>query len=149
VNLKEGLHKYCIDIILEKKKVLLFEQSQAIESGNEESKSSAGDKHETSKAMMQLEQEKLGHQLLEVDKQLEILSKIITMPTTSKVQIGSLVETDQGKFYIAIGLGKIHFQDQDFFVISPQSPLGLKMIGKAKGEKIEINTSACFINSIT
>ena len=37
-------------------------------SANEESKSSAGDKHETSKAMMQLEIEKLGTQLKEAEE---------------------------------------------------------------------------------
>ena len=41
-----------------------------------ESKSSAGDKHETGRAMLQLEMEKAGQQLQEVEKMKLILEKI-------------------------------------------------------------------------
>lgn len=53
-------------------KQLLDEVTEAV---NNETKSSVGDKHETSRAMMQLEQEKLGKQLLEAETHLAEFEK--------------------------------------------------------------------------
>ena len=56
-------------------------------------KSSALDKHETSKAIIYLEQEMLFSQLLELNKSLRILSQIDIVERSS-LNMGSLFSTD-------------------------------------------------------
>ena len=74
-------------------------------------KSSAGDKHETGRAMTQLEQEKLAGQLSQLEQQKETLSKI-AISSPKKIQFGSLVSTSNGTFFMSIGLGKIEVNNK-------------------------------------
>ncbi|MCD6018400.1 MAG: hypothetical protein K0S53_1521 [Bacteroidetes bacterium] len=109
------------------------------ESSNSESKSSAGDKHETSKAMMQLEREKLGMQLKEAEMQLAEFEKIDFSKTFQKVEQGSLVQTDKGWFFIAGSVGRILLDTQTVFVISAQSPLASAMMNHKEKDTVNFN----------
>ncbi|MEJ6711602.1 MAG: hypothetical protein QNK65_05495 [Flavobacteriales bacterium] len=86
------------------------------------SKSSAGDKHETARAMIHLEQEKLGFQYQQVFKQLKMLSQCDVYKHAT-IQSGSLILTDKALIYISVALGKIQFKNKLVYVISPVSPL--------------------------
>ncbi len=101
-----------------------------------ETKSTAGDKHETSRAMGQLEQEKLNKQLLEAEKQFSLLSGINVEIKAEKVQVGSLIETTMGWFYLSVGLGQIKLEGQTIFCISPQSPIGALLLSTRVGDQI-------------
>ncbi len=102
-------------------------------------KSSAGDKHETSRALMQLEQEKLQNQLAILQQQKEELLKINSEQTHDSVRFGSIVQSESETFFISIAFGKIMVDSTTIFLISPQSPLGNAMIGKKKKDIIEFN----------
>lgn len=106
-----------------------------------ESKSSAGDKHETARAMMNLEQEKLGKQLNELLALKDRFDKIDFSPATEVVKMGSLVTTSMGIFLMSVGLGKLSMGEIDFFLLSPQSPLGESLLGKSVGETIFLNAN--------
>ena len=69
-----------------------------------ETKSSAGDKHETGRAMLQLEREKAGHQLAEIEKTKQILSKINTESTSKKIGLGSVIFTTNSNYFKALVL---------------------------------------------
>lgn len=101
-------------------------------------KSSVGDKHETSRAMTQLEQEKLSTQLSQFSIQKEIISKL-TRSTSDKVQLGSVVKTTQGIFFISIGLGKITINKEDIFCISTSSPIGQLLFNLEPGQTYTFN----------
>ena len=118
------------------------------ESSNAESKSSAGDKHETSKAMMQLEIEKLGTQLKEAELQLEEFEKINFAKNFQSIEQGSLVETNKGYFLIASSIGKIEVDGKTVFVISNKSPLALKLIGSKQKDTVMFNDVSYSIISI-
>ena len=78
--------------------------------------------------MMQLEQEKISKQLKEIiDQRLE-LEKIDILKHFSQITKGSLIKTDKGYLFLSIGLGKITIDKETVFAISPQSPLGKKLI---------------------
>ncbi|OIQ41370.1 MAG: 3-oxoacyl-ACP synthase [Bacteroidetes bacterium MedPE-SWsnd-G1] len=102
-----------------------------------ETKSSAGDKHETGRAMLQLEMEKAGQQLVEVQKMQEQLSKIELDSDHNNVHLGSLVYTSSGTFFIAISKGQIKIGNEIYFAISSQSPIGKLLMGKSENEEIE------------
>ncbi len=139
MSLKTTIHAHCLQLILDKQAILQDAIAQATEAANQDSKSSAGDKHETGKAMMQLEQEKLGKQLQDINSQIDLLHKITDFKNPSSAQLGCLVTTNLGIFYLAIGLGKVEIDNTSYFVISPQSPIGLAMMGKKIGESFEVN----------
>lgn len=105
---------------------------------NNETKSSMGDKYETSREMVQQEINNLQVQLNENLKALNSL-KLINTNQHSVIGLGSLVETEKGFFYIAVSLGEIRFHEKKIFVISTESPLAKAMHGKSKGDEFILN----------
>ncbi|HET6991592.1 MAG TPA: 3-oxoacyl-ACP synthase [Bacteroidia bacterium] len=111
----------------------------AQESGNDETKSTTGDKHETGKAMMQLEQEKIGIQLHELQKMNKVLDGIPLELSKSKIKPGNVIVTDNGNFYISVAAGKISVDDKIYFAISAVSPLGILFLKSAAGQTVNVN----------
>ncbi len=108
------------------------------ESKTKETKSSVGDKFETGRAMLQREEDKnyIQWSLL---KELKLKLSTIQLQRNSIVGFGSLVTTNEGKYFIAIGIGKFKVAKQIYFVISPDSPIGKLLIGKLEGDYITFN----------
>ena len=139
MTLKESIHQ-----VLRKQLTLRIDEIQNILddlllSGSRDAKSSAGDKHETGVAMAQLEQEKLRYQIQEFQKMQDVVRKINPSKTNSKINLGSLVETDKGWFYISVGLGPLTFEEQVIFAINPEAPVAKALIAKEKGDSIHFN----------
>lgn len=105
---------------------------------DQESKSSAGDKHETGRAMLHLEMEKASRQLAEALKMKEILQKISLEQVSKKIKLGSLIETDQGSFFLSVSLGPLKIQNQTYFAVSTASPVGQLLLGKETGASIKM-----------
>jgi transcription elongation GreA/GreB family factor len=135
--------------ILEEKIMTIHHELQALSSSlQNDTKSSAGDKHETSRAMNQLEQEKLQHQLAELLRQKEILLQTDTNIPHSVITAGSLFQTNKGNFYISIPLGRIQFSNNELIVISPLSPLGKAFLGRKIGDEVEYSNTVYTIIEI-
>ncbi len=114
---------------------------------NNDTKSSMGDKYETSREMLQQEINNLQIQLNEHLKSQQILKNI--QPNSHKtVTLGSLVETEKGKFFVAISLGELSFNREKIFVISAESPLAKAMNGKRVGETFMVNNLSQTIKNI-
>ncbi len=129
----------CERILQQKLEELNNALSIVNEAANNETKSTAGDKHETAKAMMQLEQEKLGHQIKLINAQINELTKIDVTKTHIKVSNGSLILTNNGLLFIGLGLGKISVYQETIFTISLQSPLAKLLLNKKVGETVKLN----------
>ena len=82
MTIKESLFKKCEAFVEKRLQSIQKANSEIQESLLSETKSSAGDKHETGRAMLQLEREKTGQQLAEIQKTQEILSKIDVSKTS-------------------------------------------------------------------
>ena len=106
------------------------------ESLTSETKSSAGDKHETGRAMLQLEREKVGNQLAEIQKIKETLSKINISKTSEFIGLASLVYTTKSNYLIAISAGEFKVENEVFYAISPNTPIGQLLIGRTLGDDI-------------
>jgi len=133
VATKLRLHEQCLSYIQSCINNSELALTDALQSGNAEGKSSAGDKHETTRALLQLEQEKHTKQLQELLALKEKLLRITPSIHSETVGVGSMVITSKGNFYIAIAAGKLTVDNVNYFSISPNSPLALKLIGlKAK-----------------
>jgi transcription elongation GreA/GreB family factor len=116
---------------------------------NNETKSSAGDKHETGRAMAQLETEKLTNQLGEALKLSELLHKINPKEKHQIIGLGSLVKTNNGNFFISASLGKVEHDNETYFAISNASPIGQLLVKKKEKEAYSINNRSYIINKVT
>ena len=104
-------------------------------SADEETKSSAGDKYETGRAMMQLELEKLNSQLQDALQLQQVINQIPPEQHSPTCRLGSVVVTDQGIFYISISAGGLTIDEHKVFAISPQSPMGLCLLNQSAGHQ--------------
>lgn len=117
-------------------------------SANEETKSSAGDKYETGRAMAQLEIEKDRVQLSEALKQKQMLDQILPEKKMSVAQLGSLVYTNQGNYFLAIPAGKMEMDGIVYYAVSPASPIGALLMGLNKGTTVTFNSKEIVIEKI-
>ena len=136
MTIKRELYNQCNIFIESRLRSIQNTIEEIQESLLSETKSSAGDKHETGRAMLQLEREKAGQQLAEAQKVKEILAKIDVTNSSKKVCLGSVVYTSQANYFISIGAGKITVDGIDFFAISPNTPIGKLLFSKEIGDEV-------------
>ena len=135
-NIKTQLLQLCnqsLETRLQSVLAVIEDIKQSLQS---ETKSSAGDKHETGRAMLQLEREKAGHQLAEIEKTKQILSKINTESTSKNIGLGSVVFTTTSNYFISISAGELKVEDDTFYAISANTPIGQLLLGKSVGDVI-------------
>ncbi len=146
--MKESVVTECRRVIHDRITNLKSQMSELVNDAANDSKSTAGDKHETSRAMMQLEQEKLGAQLKILEEQLRQLDQLPLQNNSGKVSNGSLVETDRGWIFIGVALGKLNTEGADVICITNQSPLGKLLTGKSSGDSVSLNNIKYSILSV-
>lgn len=146
--IKDELRRFCESFAEER----IFRIRNTIESINDslksETKSSAGDKHETGRAMIQLEREKLGHQLYEAEKMRQVLAGISTADNPAKVVQGSLVVTADSAYYISISAGALKKGSTQIYCVSALSPIGKTLLGKSEGQCFDFNQKTICIERI-
>ncbi|MGZ4054544.1 MAG: 3-oxoacyl-ACP synthase [Bacteroidia bacterium] len=147
-HIKKRLYEKCLEYANQRIANIQEAIDEAVESANDDTKSSSGDKHETGRAMAQLEQEKSSKQLAEALEFKNILEKINPGQKSDKVLLGSLVVTNKGAFYISVAAGKLSIDDQFYFAISPASPLAIKLMGLSKKEEIIFNGNKYIVEEI-
>lgn len=118
------------------------------ESLSSESKSTAGDKHDTSRAMIHLEQEKIQHKFSEIQLQLNQLERIRQVVPKRSIGFGSLVTTSSELFLVGIGLGKQIINGQIIYCVGIESPIGKLLLGKTLNENFIFNGSSQEITEI-
>lgn len=138
-ELKKTLFNHC-KTLLDKKMEVIEQQKKNLQKDlSSETKSSAGDKHETARAMIQLEREKLGNQIREIEFNYQKLKTIKDFKTSNSISLGSIVFTDKGNYYVAIAADSCKVNSKIFYCISSQSPIGKLLIGKKINEPIMFN----------
>lgn len=143
--MKESLLKFCWDYVNNRASRLKKQSDALQESLNSETKSTAGDKHETGRAMVQLEQEKLAQQFQELERVREVLKKIDIDRKSSTIRLGSWVKTSFAEYYIAISAGSFEKEGTKVYCISTSSPIAQLLMGKCKGEEFVFNGNSHLI----
>jgi transcription elongation GreA/GreB family factor len=138
-ELKQKLHELCYQYINDRSQALKKEMDDIQDSANNETKSTAGDKYETGREMMQQEIDMKNRQLLEVLKLRSVLDRIDPSLKTEKVVAGSIVDTNNGNYYIAASCGQFNVAGMRYYTISAESPIGLQLMGKKVGDSFEFN----------
>ncbi len=136
MNIKKQLYQACLSDIEKRMDTAQKALDDAIAAGNEETKSSAGDKYETGRAMMQMEQDKYRVQLMKTVQTKNELIQIDSGIKCTKVEKGALVHTSHGIFYISVGIGKIRLSNEIYYAVSPEAPLAKAMMGGQENEVV-------------
>ncbi|MUH37714.1 3-oxoacyl-ACP synthase [Zobellia amurskyensis] len=145
---KEQLHQFCATFITERIGRIQKNIGDIQSSLTSETKSSAGDKHETGRAMLQLEREKLGQQLSEAEKMKQILAKVPKEVNTAKVGLGSWVVTSKADYFLAISAGEFKVNGKCVYCISAATPIAKLLFGKQIGDTANFNGQEIKITEI-
>ena len=146
--MKEEVCQLVLEILEQKIKTLQESITSIQEARNNETKSSAGDKYETGRAVMQAELDKQVLILQNLLQQKDDILKVQITKPSEKIVFGSWVETNQGNYLIALGIGRVKDKDKEAFVISLASPLGKALKGLKLGDKIIFQNKEYKIKSI-
>lgn len=146
--LKSSLYDLCLAALNNRLQAVQKQITEIQESLTSETKSSAGDKHETGRAMLQLEREKAGVQLSEIQKQQDTLAKVNVQKISETICLGSVVFTSKANYFIAISAGEFIVNNESFYAISPSTPIGKMLLGKRKYDEVSFNKQTIKIESI-
>lgn len=137
---KPALHAACLAYVQRRLAAARAGMAAAQESSNSETKSSAGDKYETGRAMAQQERDRHAAQLHEAQKLLADLQKINPELPSNAVRTGALAATSLGLFYVSISAGRLVAADgREFMAVSAVAPLAVALSGKRAGETVVFN----------
>ena len=138
---KQDLYEHCRAYAARRVNSLQAQIRELKEDLNSETKSTAGDQHETGRAMMQLELERFSQALDEAER-LEGVLKRISSPKTHSERIipGSLVECGTVRYYLAISAGACTLNGRTYYCVSAESPVGQQLLGKTLGDTISLPT---------
>jgi len=139
MNIKTALYKQCetyVDKRLQTVQEIITSNQKALQS---ETKSSAGDKHETGRAMLQLEMEKAGQQLQSITQMKETLAKVDVSKTSKTAHLGSVIITNAMNYFLSISAGKLTACGENYYAISASSPIGKMLLGKQENEGFSFN----------
>ncbi len=139
LKVKKELYEQAVDYVDARINNSLIAIKNAQESANSEVKSSAGDKHETGRAMAQLETEKNSVQLAEANKLKQTIGLINPLKKCTKVELGALVATDVGNYFLSVSIGKMQLEGQLYFGVSPVSPIGQALLNHKEGDSVVFN----------
>ena len=139
MEIKENLYQQCVEYVnkrLQTVEEIISSNQKALQS---ETKSSAGDKHETGRAMLQLEMEKAGQQLQGINQMKEVLARIDISKKSKIAHLGSIVLTDKASYFLSISSGQLIVDDKQYFSVSISSPIGRLLLGKKEEEMVVFN----------
>ncbi|WP_252726823.1 GreA/GreB family elongation factor [Polaribacter vadi] len=139
IDLKQELFKQCAVFVNKRSQTveeIISSNQKALQS---ETKSSAGDKHETGRAMLQLEMEKASQQLAGISVMNQILAKIDASKTSDIAHLGSIVITEKANYFLSISAGKLTAFGKDYYAVSVSSPIGKILLGKKVNEEYSFN----------
>ena len=148
MSFKQKTHQYYQQLVQDREDAFRDMITALTEDSKNDAKGSAGDKHETALSMMHIEQEKLNRKLREVLDQKIVLDKIDASTTAETIIVGSLVKANGIFLYLSVALPKIAVDGINVIALSPQSPLGNKLMGNEVGFSFEINGTKYLVETI-
>lgn len=146
--LNQALYNLCLEQLISKIEDAKNQIEEIRESANDETKSSAGDKYETGREMMQQEINKASSRFFELQKMKAALDMITLPEQTKLVCQGNIVITNNGNYFLAVGLGALIYDKVLYHAISCAAPLAQKLFGLEKGASFALNSKTFFIEQI-
>ncbi len=146
--LKRNINELCLQTVGDRLDMIEKNLKDLMHAKENETKSSAGDKYETGRAMIQNQEELYKTQRAQTQEILQVLLKIDPEKSCTQVEPGALVILPTGFYYLSAGMGKMVSDGVGFFALSMGSPLGQSMKYKRAGEAFTFNNSKIIILNI-
>lgn len=147
MNVKENLLQACYSYV--NKRIASYkDEIETIKDSieNNDKSNDEGDDSGNGKLFNDLE---LNAQYLsDANKMLDTLKLINSKTVNNNVALGSLVKTTFNDFYISISVGKIDLENDTYFGISLNSPIGQLIKNKEVGDSITFNNNSFTITDI-
>jgi len=148
MTFKQKVYSQYLESLNDKISLLRTTLADLKESCSNETKSTAGDKHETALAMLQIEQKNVSQQLKEALDQKVLFEQINPAIIKPEAGSGSLLKTNKGYLFLSVALGKLVVDGVPIMAISLRSLLGQKLIGLKVNDTTEVNGIQYVIESI-
>lgn len=148
LHLKKELYQQACNSIIKKINENKLAMADLKESVGSESKSTAGDKHETGRAMIHLEQEKANKQMQNSLELKKVLDQVNLDKMYEEVSFGSLVITNKICFYLLAALGQYSIGENQYYFVSLHSEIAKAFMGKKAGEVVVFKNQSFTINEI-
>ena len=132
--MKSTILQYVKTYLDQRMQTSLDAMNAAQESANGESKSSAGDKYETSRAMGQLDRDMHARMYQQTREERKLVERIDGDVNFKKGALGAFISTSMGDFFLSVSIGQVKIDEKPIMIISPQSPIGLLLLGKVVGD---------------
>jgi hypothetical protein len=97
------------------------------------------DRYDSYRMQMLRKKDMFGQQLDKAQNELYALEKINFKKEINAAEYGSVIITDDQKYFISIGLGKIIFNKEMYFAVSAMVPIAKAMAGAKKDDIVEFN----------
>ena len=146
--LKKELHQLCANYVHKIMEAAELAVADAQKASADDTKSSAGDKYETGREMMQQETNRNITQLNEANKLMVALNRISTTGVSVYAGPGSVIITNNGNFYLSISAGSLMLNGKTYFAVSPASPVGRIFNGKKAGDEFVLSGKHYKIESV-
>ena len=138
-SIKEKLYKACKAYVEERIKRIEAAMAGLESDLENETKSSAGDKYETGREMINLEINKLAEQLQQFKNLRNTLNVAKSRTNNGSAQLGTAVKTNMANYFIAIPADRIIVDGDEYFAIGANSPIAQLLLHKKAGEEIIFN----------
>lgn len=129
---KQALREYVVEMLQGKIKTLSYYLNFTLDATREIKKTS---KYDSIREEMQEEIYHLDKQMASLKLMQQNMRRVLSEPT-EVVKVGSLVITQNSRFYISISLGEFFFDSLRYYAISPESPMARLMLGKKPGQSL-------------
>ncbi len=147
-TLKNQLFQLCFTFIQNRIENIEYSMLQARQASNDDTKSSAGDKYETTREMMQQEMDRNSKLLYEAGQQKIALQQIENVDAAKEVKNGSLILTSNGNFYISISAGELNVDGEKFIAVSQAAPIGRAFLSAKVGDELSFNGNKYLVKEI-
>jgi hypothetical protein len=134
ISLKQQLLQLCLEAQTQRVAHARSAMDEAQQAANQEGRSTAGDKYDTSRAMSQNLRDMNARQMQEALKDLALLQQLNTDILFTQVKPGSVANTSNGNYFIAISGGPYKVEGTSYFSVSAASPIGELLLNKVKGD---------------
>lgn len=148
MTIKEQLHAHCINLVRKNIEDITTAIADRREAMHNETKSSMGDKYETTREMLQQDINMNMQRLSKAKAELTVLNGIEAGKKSTTAGTGSMVITDNAIYYIAVSLGAVQMGDKKYYVVSADAPVALQLRGMQAGDSININGKEVIIQRV-
>jgi len=147
MNLKQELLQVCTDYV--NKRIYNYKlEMDTIKDSIENNDKGNSEDDDSGNGKLLNDLEKNAQHLNDATKMMETLKQINPKIQNESGTLGSIVFTQTNVFFLSVSVGKIELENSSYFAISLQSPIGMLLRNKIKGDQINFNGTCYTITNV-